>query len=45
MSQKQLKRYMVIHKSQEGQISVQDAATALNLSVRQVIRLVGSRKP
>jgi len=39
MSQEQIKRYIVIHKSQEGQISVQDAATALNLSVRQVIRL------
>lgn len=39
MSQEQIKRYLVIHKSQEGQISVQDAATALNLSVRQVIRL------
>ena len=39
MSQEQIKRYMAIHKSQEGQISVQDAATTLNLSVRQVIRL------
>ena len=39
MSQEQIKRYIVIHKSQEGQISVKDAATALNLSVRQVIRL------
>jgi len=39
MSQEQIKRYMVIHKSQEGQISVKDAATALNLSERQVIRL------
>jgi len=39
MSQEQIKRYMIINKSQEGQISVQDVATDVNLSVRQVNRL------
>ena len=39
MSQKQINRYVVIQKSLEGTISVKDAATALNLSNRQVIRL------
>ena len=39
MSQKQINRYVVIQKSLEGAISVKEAATALNLSNRQVIRL------
>jgi transposase len=39
MSQEQIKRYVVIQKSLDGLISVKDAAAALNLSQRQVIRL------
>ena len=39
MSQKQISRYVVIRKSLEGSISVKEAAEALNLSTRQVIRL------
>lgn len=39
MSQEQIKRYVVIQKSLEGLISVKEAAAALNLSTRQVIRL------
>lgn len=39
MSQKQINRYVVVQKSLEGAISVIDAAVALNLSTRQVIRL------
>lgn len=39
MSQEQIKRYVVIQKSLEGEITVKEAAAALNLSVRQVIRL------
>ena len=39
MSQKQINRYVVIQRSLEGAISVEDAAAALNLSTRQVIRL------
>lgn len=39
MSQDQLKRYVVIQSSLEGKICVEEAAAALNLSKRQVIRL------
>lgn len=39
MTQEQLKRYTVIQKSLEGLITVQEAAMALDLSARQVIRL------
>jgi len=39
MSQKQINRYVVIQRSLVGAISVKDAAAALNLSERQVIRL------
>ncbi len=39
MSQKQISRYVVVQRSLEGAISVRDAAAALNLSTRQVIRL------
>jgi len=39
MSQEQIKRYAVIQKSLESLISVKEAAAALNLSTRQVIRL------
>jgi len=39
MSQEQIKRYLVIQKSLDGLISLEDAAAALNLSTRQVIRL------
>lgn len=39
MLQEQLNRYVVIQRSLEGAISVEDAAAALNLSTRQVIRL------
>jgi len=39
MSQEQIKRYVVIQKSLEGTVTVEEAAAALNLSKRQVIRL------
>lgn len=39
MSQKQISRYVVIQRSLDGVISVKEAAEALNLSARQVIRL------
>lgn len=39
MSQRQISRYVVIQRSLEGNISVKEAAKALNLSTRQVIRL------
>lgn len=39
MSERQINRYVVVQRSLEGMISVRDAAAALNLSTRQVIRL------
>ncbi len=39
MSQEEIKKYTVIQDSLEGKLSVKEAAAALNLSKRQVIRL------
>ena len=39
MSQRQISRYVVIQRSLKGNISVKEAAKALNLITRQVIRL------